>query len=233
MMTEPGQSETVLSDQELAVEPEETEGDEPIVKPWDPKRIRITTKNFTIREIFTQIQEGDLDLAPDFQRSFVWKIRQQIRLIESLLLGIPLPAFYFNQDSLGSHQVVDGVQRLTTVKLFMTDQLELHEQHLEYLKSLGGLGYSTLDPATRRRFAGTQIVAHVIEPQTPDEIKYDIFNRVNTGGSPLTAQEIRHCMSKQRSRNFLKSLASISQTRAGWGCEPGGGLASECCVGSG
>jgi hypothetical protein len=127
-------------------------------------------------------------------------------LVESLLLGIPLPAFYFNQDSLGSHQVVDGVQRLTTVRLFMTDDLVLHEQHLEYLKSLQGLSYSTLDPATRRRFAGTQIVAHVIEPQTPDEVKYDIFNRVNTGGSPLTAQEIRHCMSKQRSRNFLKAL---------------------------
>jgi len=71
---------------------------------------------------------------------------------------------------------------------------------------LKGLLYSTLEPATRRRFAGTQIVAHVIEPQTPDEVKYDIFNRVNTGGSPLTAQEIRHCMSKTRSRHFLKAL---------------------------
>jgi hypothetical protein len=206
VITESRGTEAVVTDEELRVEAEETEAEEPIVKPWDPKRIRITTKNFTIREIFTQIDEGDLDLAPDFQRSFVWKIRQQIRLIESILLGIPLPAFYFNQDGLGSHQVIDGVQRLTTVKLFMTNDLLLDEQHLEYLKDLQGLMYSTLDPGTRRRFAGTQIVAHVIEPQTPDEVKYDIFNRVNTGGSPLTAQEIRHCMSKTQSRNFLKSL---------------------------
>jgi Protein of unknown function DUF262 len=193
-------------DLEPVIEPEETGSEEPIVKPWDPKHIRITTKNFTIREIFTQIEDGDLDLAPDFQRSFVWKDSQQIRLIESVLLGIPLPAFYFNQDALGAHQVIDGVQRLTTVKLFMSDKLALHVNHLEYLRALQGLKYSSLDTATRRRFAGTQIVAHIIEPQTPDEVKYDIFNRVNTGGSPLTAQEIRHCMSKTSSRNFLKSL---------------------------
>jgi hypothetical protein len=85
-MAGPGYTDMALTDQDPAVEPEETGGEEPIVKPWDPKHIRITTKNFTIREIFTQIQEGDLDLAPDFQRSFVWKIRQQIRLVESLLL---------------------------------------------------------------------------------------------------------------------------------------------------
>jgi hypothetical protein len=175
-------------------------------KPWDPKLIRITTKNFTIREIFSQIDEGELDLAPDFQRSFVWNKRQQTRLIESILLGIPLPAFYFNQDGSGSHQVIDGVQRLTTVSKFMSGNLLLNEPDLEYLTGLAGQDFNTLDPVVRRRFSGTQIVAHVIEPQTPDEVKYDIFNRVNTGGSPLTAQEIRHCMSKSRSREFLKVL---------------------------
>jgi len=102
--------------------------------------------------------------------------------------------------------VIDGVQRLTTIKRFMSDQLELKREYLEYLGPLNGSKFSTLDPVTKRRFAGTQIVAHVIEPQTPDDVKYDIFNRVNTGGSPLTAQEIRHCMSKARSREFLRKL---------------------------
>lgn len=188
------------------LEDEDVLGENLVIKPWDPKDIRITTKTFTIREIFIQIQDGDLDLAPDFQRSFVWKDRQQIRLVESILLGIPLPAFYFNQDRTGAHQVIDGVQRLTTIKHFMSDELFLDAAHLEYLRVLEGMRYSTLDPAIRRRLAGTQIVAHVIEPQTPDEVKYDIFNRVNTGGSPLTAQEIRHCMSKTRSRDFLRDL---------------------------
>ena len=143
---------------------------------------------------------------PDFQRSFIWGVKQQIRLIESILLGIPLPAFYFNQDKNGAQQVIDGVQRLTTIKRFMSDQLELKKEYFEYLGPLNGSKFSTLDSVTKRRFASTQIVAHVIEPQTPDDVKYDIFNRVNTGGSPLSAQEIRHCMSKARSREFLRKL---------------------------
>ncbi|MCJ2071101.1 DUF262 domain-containing protein [Methylobacterium sp. J-030] len=189
------------------VEIEEKGRETTLTKPWDPKHIRITTKNFTIREVYSQITEAELDLAPDFQRSYVWKRRQQDRLIESIMLGIPLPAFYFNQDSSGSHQVIDGVQRLTTINLFMSGELILERDNLEYLSPLAGLDYSGLDATTRRRFAATQIVVHIIEPQTPDEVKYDIFNRVNTGGSPLTAQEIRHCMSKQLSRDFLKSLS--------------------------
>ncbi|MHC2371317.1 hypothetical protein ACVIQT_005965 [Bradyrhizobium diazoefficiens] len=188
------------------IEAEDTSRENVQIKPWDPKHIRITTKNYTLREIFSQIEENELDLAPDFQRSFVWKRSQQVRLIESILLGIPLPAFYFNLDHSGAIQVVDGVQRLTTVKRFMSDELELAGDHLEYLSDLKGLSFSTLDPSTRRRFASTQIVAHVIEPQTPDEVKYDIFNRVNTGGSPLVPQEIRHCMSRAPSREFLRAL---------------------------
>jgi hypothetical protein len=191
---------------DVEIESEDTSREEAQIKPWDPKHIRITTKNYTLREIFSQIEEQELDLAPDFQRSFVWKRSQQVRLIESILLGIPLPAFYFNLDHSGAIQVVDGVQRLTTVKRFMSDELDLAEGHLEYLVDLRGHTFSTLDPGTRRRFASTQIVAHVIEPQTPDEVKYDIFNRVNTGGSPLVAQEIRHCMSRSPSREFLRSL---------------------------
>jgi len=205
-------NEANISAEENTLEDEDKSGSDLKMKPWNPNDIRITTKNFTIREIYTQIedkdpeQEKELDLAPDFQRSFVWDIKRQIRLIESILLGIPLPAFYFNQDKDGAQQVIDGVQRLTTIKRFMSNQLELKGEHLEYLGPLKGSKYSNLDPATKRRFAGTQIVAHVIEPQTPDDVKYDIFNRVNTGGSPLNAQEIRHCMSKERSRKFLRKL---------------------------
>jgi Protein of unknown function DUF262 len=232
-------NEANISAEENTIEDEDKSGSDLKIKPWNPDDIRITTKNFTIREIYTQIQDKapdqekeldkELDLAPEFQRSFVWKIKQQIRLIETILLGIPLPAFYFNQDKDGAQQVIDGVQRLTTIKRFMSDRLELKEEHLEYLSPLKGSTFSTLDPATKRRFAGTQIVAHVIEPQTPDDVKYDIFNRVNTGGSPLTAQEIRHCMSKTRSREFLRKLVEsdsfdIATGKLFWGKDPAGKL---------
>jgi hypothetical protein len=191
------------------LEAEDTRSDSAPIKPWDPKKIRITTKNFTLREVVDQVAEKDIDLAPDFQRDFVWKQRQRTRLVESVLLGIPLPAFYFNQDRDGTYQVVDGVQRLTTIRLFMTDDHTLDQADLEYLQELHGKRYSDLEPVLQRRIRATQIVVHVIEPQTPDEIKYDIFGRVNTLGEPLSAQEIRHAMSKHRSRKFLSDLVHI------------------------
>jgi hypothetical protein len=191
------------------VDDDDTSRGETDVKPWDPGKIRITTKNFSLRDVVDQIKDKEIDLSPDFQRDYVWKQRQRTRLVESILLGIPLPAFYFNQSDDGTYQVVDGVQRLSTISLFMKDGHVLDESHLEYLRDLHGRVYSQLDPAALRRFRSTQIVVHVIEPQTPDDVKYDIFNRVNTSGSPLSAQEIRHAMSKARSRDFLKHLSEM------------------------
>jgi Protein of unknown function DUF262 len=186
---------------------DDTGDEEASVQPWDPRNIRITTKTFTLRDVFEQISSKDIDLAPDFQREYVWKERQKTRLIESILLGIPLPAFYFNQDDEARYQVVDGVQRLSSIALFMEDGHVLQKKDLEYLHTLNGLKFSTLDQPSIRRFRNAQIVVHVIEPQTPEDVKYDIFNRVNTLGSPLSAQEIRHAMSVTPSRNFLKTLA--------------------------
>lgn len=191
------------------VEDEDTSSGMEHVRPWDPAKIRITTKNFSLREIVEQIDTKEVDLAPDFQREFVWKRRQRTRLIESLLLGIPLPAFYFNQEEDGRYQVVDGVQRLSTVYLFMSNQHVLGEADLEYLANLDGCRYQDLDQVVVRRFRSTQIVVHIIEPQTPDEVKYDIFGRVNTLGSPLSTQEIRHAMSRDRSRTFLRGLSEL------------------------
>jgi hypothetical protein len=188
---------------------EDVRSGSPPIKPWDPNKIRITTKNFSLREVVDQINEGDIDLAPDFQRDFVWKQRERTRLMESILLGIPLPAFYFNQDRDGTYQVVDGVQRLTTIRLFMNGEYRLDKTDLEYLRDLDERSYPELEPVLQRRIRSTQIVVHVIEPQTPDEIKYDIFGRVNTLGEPLSAQEIRHAMSKKRSREFLCQLVRL------------------------
>lgn len=199
---------TPIEDREPTWDDEDTSNDEVSFIPWDPSKIRISTKNFSLREVVSQIQNKDIDLTPDFQREFVWKGRQQTRLIESIMLGIPLPAFYFNQDFDGLYQVIDGVQRLSTIELFMADKLRLQQRELEYLKGLDNYTFSEFDIPTQRRFRASQIVVHVIEPQTPEEIKYDIFNRVNTLGTPLSAQEIRHAMSKDRSRTFLGEIVS-------------------------
>jgi Protein of unknown function DUF262 len=192
------------------VEVEDVGGSSSGVKPWDPSKIRISTKPFSLRQVVDMINDHDIDLAPDFQRLFVWRPAQRSRLIESILLGIPLPAFYFNQDFQGAMQVVDGVQRLTTIHRFVNEEEPL--TNLEYLKDLEGLTYKGdkgLDPVLRRRFQQTQIFVNVIEPQTPDDVKFDVFRRINTGGSPLTPQEIRHCMARPRSRELLKQLTRL------------------------
>lgn len=204
-------SETPLHEPEDIDEAEDTTGSGSGIKPWDPGKIRITTKSFSLRNIVQQISDKEIDLAPDFQREYVWSMRQRTRLIESILLGIPLPAFYFNQSSDGTYQVVDGVQRLSTVAFFMADKHHLAAEDLEYLTGLDGACYSTLDGPALRRFRSTQIVVHVIEPQTPDEVKFDIFNRVNTLGSPLSSQEVRHAMSHDRSRSFLARLTTLPE----------------------
>lgn len=189
----------------------ELEVDEPLTaeepEPWDPEKIRIHTKHYSLRQMVEMITEGDLDIAPDFQRQYVWNSRQRSGLIESLLLGIPLPSFYFNEESTGKLQVVDGVQRLTTIFWYVMEQ-RFKLSKVTYLHDLEGQGFEDLAAVFRRRLNGSQFVAHVIDPQTPYRVKFDIFRRINTGGTPLSPQEIRHCMSKARSRAFLKRLVS-------------------------
>ena len=176
-------------------------------EPWDPEKIRIHTKHYSLRQLVDMIADGDIDLAPDFQRQYVWKPRQRWGLIESLLLGIPLPSFYFNENTSGQLQVVDGVQRLTTIFQYVNQKV-FKLGGVTYLHELEGQGFDDLAAMFRRRLNNAQFVAHVIDPQTPYRVKFDIFRRINTGGSPLSAQEIRHCMSGVRSRKFLKELAT-------------------------
>lgn len=192
---------------------EEGEEGENAINPYDPKLIRVDTKTFSIEQINQMINDGDIDLSPDFQRGFVWTdITRKSRLIESLLLRIPIPVFYFSQDEQGLFQVVDGVQRLTVINAFMNNKFKL--KNLEYLKECNDRWYKkenaendNLDSMYRRRIQQTQIYINVIDPQTPGKVKYDIFKRINTGGKALTNQEIRNCLASSRTRELLHELS--------------------------
>lgn len=195
------------------IEQEDDTAFQDIVRPWDPESIRVATNSYSLRNMLDLIAEEGLELAPDFQRLKVWSQVQKAQLIESILLQIPLPAFYFAEDSEGVLQVVDGVQRLTTIHDFVkggaNGQGGFKLDGLEYVADVSGKRFSDLPPLWQRRIYNTQIVAHVIAPSTPPDVMYDIFRRINTGGTPLTGQEIRHCISKTRSREFLKSLVEL------------------------
>ncbi|GGK67531.1 DUF262 domain-containing protein [Nocardia camponoti] len=202
----------------VEVEHEETTQRDTEIRPWDPEKIRVTTRGYSMRNVLDMIDDGELELAPDFQRNRVWRPRQKSRLIESLLLQIPLPAFYFAEDKSGGLRVVDGLQRLSTIHDFTRNQT-FALADLEYLsEECGGKYFEDLSPPLRRRLLNTtQIVVHVIDPSTPNDVKYNIFKRINTGGEPLNAMEIRHCMSRNRSRDFLKLCASSDSFNAATG----------------
>ena len=203
----------LINDEDGFDDAEEGDEEQNIINPYDPKLIRVDTKTFSIEQINQMINDGDIDLSPDFQRGFVWTdITRKSRLIESLLLRIPIPVFYFSQDEQGVFQVVDGVQRLTVINSFMNDKFKL--KNLEYLKECNNKWYKknddkndNLDSMFRRRIQQTQIYVNVIDPQTPGKVKYDIFKRINTGGKALTNQEIRNCLANSRTRELLRDLA--------------------------
>lgn len=176
------------------------------VNPYDPDQIRVDNRSFTIHHIVSLINSGEIDLSPDFQRHFVWKeIWKKSSLIESIMLRIPLPVFYFSQDNDGLFQVVDGLQRLTVIRDFLMDKFPL--KHLEYLINCESKYYSQLDPKYKRRIEQAMLSINIIDPQTPSSVKFEIFKRINQGGKTLNGQEIRNCMAKPKARSFLNDLA--------------------------
>jgi len=193
------------------VELEDTGGDESITKPFDPTLIRVESKQMTIDLLLTRIQEGELDLTPDFQRkSGIWKEGAQSRLIESVLIRIPLPALYMDATNEDRWLVVDGLQRLTTLKRFVLDQ-DLRLKGLEFLTPYNGKAFDELPRHLKRRIKETQVTVFLIEKGTPESVKFNIFKRINTGGLPLSGQEIRHALNQGQVTRFLSRLAQSKE----------------------
>ncbi|MFC1431169.1 DUF262 domain-containing protein [Streptacidiphilus sp. N1-3] len=200
--------EDVFDGHATGIEVEDPGGDTTqIQRPWNPDQIRVNTSQFSLRNILDQIDEGSIELAPDFQRLQVWRSDQKSLLVESLLLQIPLPAFYFAENVDGSFRVVDGLQRLSTLHAFVRgEEKGFALGKLEHLNDLKDLRFSDLPVPSQRRINNTQLIVNVIDPTTPRGVTYEIFKRINTGGTPLNAQEIRHCMSSPRSRDILRRM---------------------------
>jgi hypothetical protein len=187
----------------------DVEADDPdllIRRPFDPEKIKVRTVPLVVEQLVSRIKHEEIDLAPDFQRlRGVWDRKRKARLIESLLLRIPLPVFYVAADKRENWSVVDGLQRMSTIDEFVSDGFELDQ--LEYLTQLDEHKFSDLPRPMQRRVSETQLLVHVIEPGTPEEVMFNIFSRINTGGLRLNGQEIRHALHKGPIRAFLKDLA--------------------------
>ena len=207
----------------------EASDDEIILEPFDPESISIEQKVVAMDTLIRRLKQGSILLAPGFQRSEVWNDTRRSLLIESLMLKIPLPMFYVAGNDKGEWEVVDGLQRLSTIRDFILgdsngDQLKL--KNLEFLgDKFNGKTYKAFEndrgDIIMQRLMNTIMEAEmrftVINPGTPEEVKRNIFKRINTGGMPLTSQEIRHAMYQGSASNLLMELAQNEELIAAVG----------------
>ncbi|MFE6418351.1 DUF262 domain-containing protein [Streptomyces enissocaesilis] len=206
------------------IEREEAEDEviEDITSPFDPEHIDIDTRTTTVDLLLSRLRNEMIDLAPDFQRKAgIWTDGKQSRLIESLLLRIPIPSFYAAEKKDGSWAIVDGIQRLTSIARFVEPQTvgadPLKLTGLEYLRNFDEASFADLSGKLQIRLRETEVVVHVIRRGTPEPVMFNVFARINTGGEPLTRQEIRHALIPGRARTLLAELAETEEFRRATG----------------
>ena len=169
--------------------------------PLDTPMIRNETR--TVQDVLRRINENRFVMDPDFQREFIWDEAKQSKLIESVLLRIPLPVFYLAEDSEGRMVVVDGLQRLSTFKKYVDGNLRLKlKDHPE----LSGKTFKDLSPRLQNRIEDCNLTLYVIDSKVPERARLDIFERVNSGVA-LTRQQMRNSLYMGQATRFLKEEA--------------------------
>lgn len=200
-----------------SVEKEDIHGEvdvEAITKPFNPNDIDVDIATVNLGSVIDQLENDEIELQPDFQRATdVWDNIKKSRLIESILLGLPLPSFYFSEDSVTKKlSVIDGLQRLCAIRDFILKPKEenpLVLQNLQFLKNFEGKTFGELERPDIRRIKALKITMNVLRKTTPNDVKFIIFQRVNTAGEPLTQQEMRHALNQGDAASFIKELAEM------------------------
>ncbi|QEI40036.1 hypothetical protein BMF77_00593 [Dolichospermum sp. UHCC 0315A] len=198
----------INSEYEEDIDIEEEEEEEPTLSQgFDPTCISMGTNIMTVQQILDRLNNHRM-IAPEFQRKEgIWTKTAKSRLIESLLVQIPLPAFYIDATNDDQWLVIDGIQRITTFKEFVTDQ-SFTLDGLDFFTDLHGKNYQELTPRWKRRIKETKLTVYLILRGTSSEISFNIFKRINQGGTALSAQEMRYAKnSPNKITNLLKELS--------------------------
>lgn len=203
--------------QEEDIEKEDTSSgqDATITYPFNPNDIEIDTPPFTVGYLIDRMEYGEINMNADFQREGnLWKEKQQSRLIESILLGLPLPAFYFDTAN-KQWDIIDGLQRCCAIENFCVKKT-LRLQNLEFLAEkdgkqyLEGLGFDDLDRELQRSIITRPITINLIK-KAPRNIRFILFRRLNTGGLKLKAQEIRNAVYQGYAADTIKNMAKSQE----------------------
>lgn len=197
-------------------------------KQIDERRKEIHTDGYSmsIGELQNLYVSGDLDIHPEFQRFFRWSPTQKARWIESILIGIPLPSVFVAQQQDGTWDVIDGLQRLSTIFEFMgilRDEKKRKLPPLElakptYLTALEGKKWedsnspnAAISPDQQRYIKRSKLDIKIILRQSDPSAQYEMFQRLNTGGSTLSPQELRNCILISIDRGYYTWLATLSE----------------------
>ena len=189
---------------QIAKEPEEIEGlEDNEAASWGDyplDTLLIRNEHRTVLDVLRRMGQDRFVMDPDFQRDFIWDRGKQSRLIESVLMRIPLPVFYLAEDNEGRMIVVDGLQRLTTFHRFVNGHLRLR---LPDQRELHNKRFSDLYPKIQNRVEDCNLILYIIDSKVPERARLDIFDRVNSG-EPLTRQQMRNSLYMGEATRFLK-----------------------------
>lgn len=165
--------------------------------------VLIRNESRTVHDVLRRIEKDDFIMDPDFQREFIWSRDKQSKLIESVIMRIPLPVFYLAENRKGKMIVVDGLQRLSTFQHFVKNKLQLK---LEHQPDLHKKYFKDLPPKLQNRIEDCNLILYVIDSKVPQQALLDIFERVN-GGVALTRQQMRNCLFAGPATHFIRDAA--------------------------
>ena len=151
-----------------------------VTNPFTAKDIRVTNINIELHSLLKRLEYDEINLNPNFRKNIeIWSEEKMSRFIESILLRLPLPVLYFDTSNPDKWIVVDGLQRLYTLKKFIVDDKSFKLKDLEFLKNLNGKTYNDLDNSLKRIINTTVFIIYLIEAQTPKELRHAIYKRIN------------------------------------------------------
>ena len=168
------------------------------------RQIDYDTKDFTIELLINKFEKNDF-FIPDYQRAFVWKTNNRALFIESVLLGLPIPFMFLGDCKNGKVEVIDGAQRLQTLQSFKNGDLVL--KGLSRLTNLNGFKFSDLSESQQRKFLNKTLRLIFLAEDTPDSVRQDLFNRINTTGMKATPSEIRRGSHQTKFSGFIEACA--------------------------